>query len=90
MLPWSIIAFARTTLARCEPTGANAWGEPVDFDLVIESALRLMEEASLPVAQAMREDREESTKGAGARVHVRWRAHALRAADGGADGPRGT
>ena len=61
VLPWSIIAFARTTRP-CERHWTNAWGEPVDFDLVVESALRLMEEASLPVAQAMREDRPESTK----------------------------
>jgi hypothetical protein len=61
MLPWSIIAFARTT-SPMRLRWSNAWGEPVDFDLVVESALRLMEEASLPLAQAMREDRPETAK----------------------------
>jgi hypothetical protein len=61
MLPWSMIAFARTT-SPLRARWSNAWGEPVDFDLVVESALRLMEEASLPLAQAMREGRSEATK----------------------------
>jgi hypothetical protein len=61
MLPWSIIAFAHT-ISPLRGHWTNAWGEPVDFDLVVESALRLMEEASLPLMQAMREDRPESTK----------------------------
>jgi hypothetical protein len=61
MLPWSIIALANTTPA---PHGrwTNAWGEPVDLDLVVESALRLMEEASAPLMQSMRQDRPESAK----------------------------
>ncbi len=61
MLPWSLIAFARTT-SPLRGRWTNAWGESVDFDLVVESALRLLEEASLPVAQAMREDRPETAK----------------------------
>jgi hypothetical protein len=61
MLPWSIIAFARTT-SPLRARWTNAWGKPVDFDLVVESALRLMEEASQPLAQAMREGRAEATK----------------------------
>jgi hypothetical protein len=61
MLPWSMIAFART-ISPLRGRWANAWGEPVDFDAVVESALRLMEEASLPLSQAMREGRAESTK----------------------------
>ena len=61
MLPWSIIALARTT-SPLRGRWTNAWGEPVDLDRVVEHALGLLEEASLPVAQAMREDRPESTK----------------------------
>jgi hypothetical protein len=58
-LPWSLIALTRTT-----PTGrrlwTNAWGEPVDLDALVESALRLLEEASLPVAEAMRNGQPET------------------------------
>ena len=58
-LPWSLIALTRTT-----PTGrrqwTNAWGEPVDLDALLESALRLLEQASLPVAEAMRDGRPET------------------------------
>jgi hypothetical protein len=61
MLPWSIIALARTT-SPLRGRWTNAWGEPVDFDAVVESALRLLEEASLPLMQAMREDRPEAAK----------------------------
>lgn len=52
MLPWSIILFARTT-----PPGrgrwTNAWEEPVDLDAVIDDALVLLEQASLPLRDAM-------------------------------------
>ena len=58
-LPWSLIALTRTT-SPIRPHWTNAWGEPVDLDLVVESALRLLEQASLPVAEAMREGRPES------------------------------
>jgi hypothetical protein len=61
MLPWSLIAFARTT-SPVRRRLTNAWGEPVDLDLVVESALRLLEDASLSVAQAMREGHEETVK----------------------------
>jgi hypothetical protein len=61
MLPWSLIAFSRTT-SPLRARWANAWGEPVDFDVVVESALRLLEEASAPVAQLMREDRPETAR----------------------------
>lgn len=58
-LPWSLIALTRaTTPPRRQWT--NAWGEPVDLDALVENALRLLEEASLPVAQAMREGRPET------------------------------
>jgi hypothetical protein len=56
MLPWSIIAFARTT-SPMRGGWTNAWGETVELDAVVEAALRLMEEASLPLARAMKEDR---------------------------------
>jgi hypothetical protein len=61
MLPWSIIALARTT-SPLRGRWTNVWGEPVDLDAVVEGALRLMEEASRPVAEAMREDRPETAK----------------------------
>jgi hypothetical protein len=58
-LPWSLIALTRTTTpARRQWT--NAWGESVDLDALVENALRLLEEASLPVAQAMRDGRPET------------------------------
>lgn len=58
-LPWTIIALTRTTpLLRSRWT--NAWGEPVDLDLMVEEALRLLEQASLPLAEAMRDGRPES------------------------------
>jgi hypothetical protein len=56
MLPWSLIAFSLTTPpARSRWT--NAWGEPVDLDQVVERAFRHLEEGSLPLMRAMREDR---------------------------------
>jgi hypothetical protein len=61
VLPWSIIALARTK-SPVKGRWTNASGEPVDLELVVEHALRLMEEASLPIAQAMRDGRPESTK----------------------------
>lgn len=58
-LPWSIIALTRTT-SPLRKQWTNAWGEPVDVDLVVEGALRLLEQASGPVADAMREGRPET------------------------------
>jgi hypothetical protein len=58
-LPWSLIALTRTTPPP-RRQWTNAWGEPVDLDFVVESALRLLEQASLPVAEAMREGRPEA------------------------------
>lgn len=60
-LPWSLIAFARTT-SPVRPRWSNAWGEVVDLDVVVEGALGLLEEASRPIAQAMRENRPEAAK----------------------------
>ncbi len=60
-LPWSLIALVRTTTA-LRQRWTNAWGEPVDLDLVVESALRLLEQASVPVAEAMREGRPETAQ----------------------------
>lgn len=60
-LPWSIIALTRTTTP-LRRQWTNAWGEPVDLDTVVESALRLLEQASLPIAQAMREGRALTTQ----------------------------
>jgi hypothetical protein len=58
-LPWSLIALTRTTnpLRR---HWTNAWGESVDLDALVEDALRLLEEASLPIVQAMRDGRPET------------------------------
>lgn len=60
-LPWSLIALTLTTnpLSR---QWTNAWGEPVDLDALVESALRLLEEASMPIAQAMREGRPQTAQ----------------------------
>lgn len=60
-LPWSIIALTRTT-APVRSQWTNAWGEPVDLDLVVESALRMLEQASAPVAEAMRQGRPEAVQ----------------------------
>jgi hypothetical protein len=60
-LPWSIIAFAKTTPPR-RGRWTNAWAEPVDLDAVVASALGLFEGASLPLLQAMRENRPETAK----------------------------
>ena len=64
-LPWTLIALTRTT-SPARRRWTNAWGEPVDLDVVVESAFGLIEQASLPVAQAMREGRAET---ASAPVH---------------------
>jgi len=60
-LPWSIIALTRTT-SPLQRRWTNAWGEPVDLDLVVESALQLLEQASLPLAEAMRDGRAETAQ----------------------------
>src|SRR5262249_56376957 len=61
MLRWGGIAFSLTP-SPLRSRGTNAWGEPVDLDLVVESALRLHENASLPLMRAMRADRPEREK----------------------------
>jgi hypothetical protein len=58
-LPWTLIALTRTT-PPSRRQWTNAWGEPVDLDVLVESALGLLERASLPVAEAMREGRPET------------------------------
>jgi hypothetical protein len=60
-LPWSIVALTTTT-PTMRSQWTNAWGEPVDLDVVVESALRLLEQASLPLARAMQEGRSETAK----------------------------
>jgi hypothetical protein len=57
----SLIALTRTT-SPVRGRWTNAWGEPVELDVVVESALQLLEQASLPIAQAMRENRPEAAK----------------------------
>jgi hypothetical protein len=58
-LPWTVIALTRTT-PPSRQQWMNAWGEPVDLDALVESAFRLLEQASLPVAEAMRDGRPET------------------------------
>ena len=58
-LPWSLIALTRTTTP-LRHQWTNAWGEPVALDLVVESALRLLEQASAPLVEAMRAGRPET------------------------------
>lgn len=60
-LPWSLIALTRTTSA-LRRQWTNAWGEPVDLDVLVEAALRLLEQASLPIARAMRAGRPETAQ----------------------------
>ncbi|HVQ78041.1 MAG TPA: hypothetical protein VMT79_21180 [Candidatus Binatia bacterium] len=60
-VPWSIIAFARTT-SPLRPRWTNAWDEPVELDPVVEDALRLLEDGSQPLMDAMRQGKAESTK----------------------------
>ena len=60
-LPWTLIALTRTT-SPVRRQWTNAWGEPVDLNVVVESALRLLEQASLPLVQAMREGRPETAQ----------------------------
>lgn len=58
-LPWSLIALTRTTPPN-RRQWTNAWGESVDLDALVEGALRLLEQASLPVAEAMRDGKPET------------------------------
>jgi hypothetical protein len=60
-LPWSVIALTTTT-SPVRRQWVNAWGETVDLDEVVERALRLLEEASLPLARAMREGKSETAQ----------------------------
>jgi hypothetical protein len=60
-LPWTLIALtATTTPTRQQWT--NAWGEPVALDALVERALRLLEQASAPLAEAMRGGRPETAQ----------------------------
>jgi hypothetical protein len=60
-VPWSLIALTRTTTP-LRHQWTNAWGEPVALDLVVERALRLLEQASVPVVEAMRAGRPETAQ----------------------------
>src|SRR5262249_44867875 len=55
------IALTRTTTP-LRQQWTNAWGESVHLEGVVESALRLLEQASAPLAEAMREGRPETTQ----------------------------
>jgi hypothetical protein len=54
-LPWSLIALTRTT-SPLRRQWTNAWGEPVDLDVTVETGLGMLERASAPLGQAMRQD----------------------------------
>jgi hypothetical protein len=60
-LPWSVIALTSTTTP-LRKQWTNLWGEPVDLDALVESALQLLEQASLPLTQAMREGKPETAQ----------------------------
>lgn len=60
-LPWSLIALTRTTTPM-RHQWTNAWGEQVALDLVVERALRLLEQASAPLLDAMRAGRPETAQ----------------------------
>lgn len=60
-LPWSLIAFTRTT-SPVRGRWTNAWGEPVDLDVLVETALQMHERASLPLLEDMRASRPEAAK----------------------------
>jgi hypothetical protein len=55
VLPWSLIALTRTT-SPARPQWQNAWGETVNVDTAVEAGLRLLERASAPLVDPMRED----------------------------------
>jgi hypothetical protein len=60
-LPWSLIAFARTA-SPLRPRWTNAWDEPVDFDVVVEDSLRLLEAGSQPLMDVMRQGKPHTAK----------------------------
>ncbi|HEV2055365.1 MAG TPA: hypothetical protein VGV06_09350 [Methylomirabilota bacterium] len=60
-LPWSLIALTRPT-PPLRQQWTNAWGETVALDLVVERALRLLEQASGPLVEAMRAGRPETAQ----------------------------
>jgi hypothetical protein len=60
-LPWSVIALTRTT-PPLRRQWTNAWGERVDLDDVVARSLFLLEEASMPLARAMREGKGETAQ----------------------------
>jgi hypothetical protein len=60
-IPWSLIAFSRTT-SPIRRRWANAWGDQVDLDAWVDGAVRSLENASAPIADAMRAGRPLVTK----------------------------
>lgn len=58
-LPWTLIALTRTT-STMRRQWTNGWGEPVDLDALVEAALRLLEQASQPLMQAMQDGQPET------------------------------
>jgi hypothetical protein len=55
-LPWSLIALTWTA-ASGRPRWTNGWGELVDLEAIVETALGMLERASAPIAEAMRDRR---------------------------------
>jgi hypothetical protein len=58
-VPWTLIALTRITPV-AQRRWTNAWAEAVDLDALVENALRMLEEASAPAAEAMREGRPQT------------------------------
>lgn len=58
-LAWTIIALTRTT-SPLRQRWTNAWGQPVDLDAAVGRALEALEQASAPLAEAMRGKRAPS------------------------------
>jgi hypothetical protein len=60
-MAWSIIALTRVT-SPLRARWTNAWGEPVDLDAVVGSALDMLERDSAPMRDAMRQGRPLSAR----------------------------
>jgi len=60
-IAWSLIALTRTT-SPVRKRWTNAWRESVDLDESVEMALRALEDASAPLAAAMRDGRPMTAK----------------------------
>lgn len=60
-MAWTITALTRTT-SPLRARWTNAWGEPVDLDALVGSALDVLERDSAPLSDAMRQGRPLSAR----------------------------